>query len=145
MCPTTDSDRVGRPSIAVDEEQIGYLRSLHFSWRKFASLLGVSESTLRRRRKEYTEGNESNWSDITGKSRLQGMQCRSKRKSIWGGACSSGTTLLGVSRSMLSLLTDNLSHAEQIIGGWTPCPPPHSYGPGCRKPFRVYCFWGFFC
>ena len=66
MCQTVHSDRVGRPSIAVDEEQITFLRSLHFSWRKIAGLLGVSESTLRRRRKEYTEGNENNWSAITG-------------------------------------------------------------------------------
>ena len=67
MCQTVHSDRVGRPSIAVDEEQITFLRSLHFSWRKIAGLLGVSESTLRRRRNEHTEGNESNWSAITGK------------------------------------------------------------------------------
>ena len=66
-CQTVHSDRVGRPSIAVDEEQITFLGSLHFSRRKIAGLFGVSESTLRRRRNEYTEGNESNWSAITGK------------------------------------------------------------------------------
>ena len=67
VCQSVHTDRVGRPSIAVDEEQIIFLRSLHFRWRKIASLLGVSESTLRRRRSKYTEGSESNWSVITGK------------------------------------------------------------------------------
>ena len=34
VCPTQEPQGVGRPSIVVNEDQIKYLRSLHFSWKK---------------------------------------------------------------------------------------------------------------
>lgn len=67
-CPTaTTGNRPGRPHYIVEEEQIRFLRELHFSWVKIANLLGVSESTLRRRRILYgmTADEEPNWTMIT--------------------------------------------------------------------------------
>ena len=47
--PTTStSNGPGRPRYVIEEEQIRFLRELHFPWKKVADLLGVSESTLRR-------------------------------------------------------------------------------------------------
>ena len=67
FCQTVDSRRVERPPIIVEEEQITYLRGLHFSWGRIAHLLGISESTLRRRRAEIQdEDHVSHWTDITG-------------------------------------------------------------------------------
>lgn len=43
----------GRPGYVIEEEQIRFLREMHFPWKKIANLLGVSESTLRRRRLMY--------------------------------------------------------------------------------------------
>ena len=58
----------GRPRIIIQDEQIHFLRSLHFSWEKIAWLLGVSESTLRRRRQEMhmTDNEHTTWTNITG-------------------------------------------------------------------------------
>ena len=42
--------RVGRPALYVAEKLIRFLRDLRFTWKKIAELLGISESTLRRRR-----------------------------------------------------------------------------------------------
>ena len=42
--------RVGRPALFVAEKLIRFLRDLRFTWKKIAELLGISESTLRRRR-----------------------------------------------------------------------------------------------
>lgn len=67
VCPTREPQGVGRPAIVVNEDQIQFFRSLHFSWKKIASLLGISESTLRRRRGGIAESNQGNGSDITGK------------------------------------------------------------------------------
>ena len=60
----------GRPRIIIEDEQIHFLRSLHFSWGKIAWLLGVSESTLRRKRQEMhmTDNEQYTWANITGQS-----------------------------------------------------------------------------
>ncbi|CAB3995673.1 Retrovirus-related Pol poly [Paramuricea clavata] len=67
-CPIASTEnRPGRPHYVIGEEQIRFLRELHFSWIKIANLLGVSESTLRRRRILYgmTTEEEPNWAMIT--------------------------------------------------------------------------------
>ena len=65
----TDSrrDGPGRPRYVIEEDQIRFLREMHFPWKKIADLLGVSESTLRRRRLMYgmTNLEESSWTQIT--------------------------------------------------------------------------------
>ena len=43
----------GRPRLYMDQRQIEYLRSLQFSWSEIASLLGLSRSTLYRRRRDW--------------------------------------------------------------------------------------------
>ena len=40
----------GRPALNITKEQIGYLRSIHFSYEKIAQLLHISVSTFQRRR-----------------------------------------------------------------------------------------------
>ena len=67
-CPIASTgNRPGRPHYVIREEQIRFLRELHFSWVKIANLLGVSESTLRRRRILYgmTAEEEPKWETIT--------------------------------------------------------------------------------
>ena len=52
----------GTPVIVVEREQTEFLRELHFSCVKIASLLGISESTLRRRRWELNLSDDNeNW------------------------------------------------------------------------------------
>lgn len=66
-CPTNKLTGAGRPVIVVEREQIEFLRELHFSWVKIASLLGISESTLRRRRRELNLNDDSeNWTVLSG-------------------------------------------------------------------------------
>ena len=67
-CTTEIPTTVGRPKIIIHEEQIQFLRGLHFSWEKIAWLLGISETTLRRRRQGmHMTGNEQHsWTNITG-------------------------------------------------------------------------------
>ena len=66
-CPTTKLTSAGRPVIVIEREQIEFLRELHFSWVKIASLLGISESTLRRRRRELNLDDDSeNWTALSG-------------------------------------------------------------------------------
>ena len=47
------SNRRGRPRFVISQEQLLYLRSLSFTWIEIATLLGVSQMTLYRRREEY--------------------------------------------------------------------------------------------
>ena len=56
----------GRPRFHIPRKQLQGLRALHFSWRKIAEMLGVSEKTIRRRRQELGMliGYESTYSDI---------------------------------------------------------------------------------
>ena len=66
-CPTTNLAGAGRPVVVIEREQIEFLRELHFSWVKIASLLGVSESTLRRRRRELNLNDDNeNWTALSG-------------------------------------------------------------------------------
>eukprot|EP00794_Sanderia_malayensis_P011505 gene11505-12700_t len=62
-CHTQQTGNGGRPLLIVQEEQMEFLRSMHFPWVKIAQLLGISESTLRRRRE--ASGIVSNWSSIS--------------------------------------------------------------------------------
>ncbi|XP_028393179.1 uncharacterized protein LOC114517591 [Dendronephthya gigantea] len=56
----------GRPAVVVKCEQILFLRELHFSWAKIASLLGVSVSTLNRKRNELNIPDEDDsWTTIS--------------------------------------------------------------------------------
>mgnify|MGYP002803594485 FL=1 len=67
-CPIASTgNRPGRLHYVIREDQIRFLRELHFSWVKIANLLGASESTLRRRRILYgmTAEEEPNWATIT--------------------------------------------------------------------------------
>jgi len=67
VCPTTELTGAGRPVIVIERGQIEFLRELHFSWVKIASLLGISERTLRRRRRELNLNDESqNWTVLSG-------------------------------------------------------------------------------
>lgn len=51
--------RRGRPKVSIDEQQLIFLREYSFSWTQIQSLLGVSRSTLWRRRTELgLRGNE---------------------------------------------------------------------------------------
>lgn len=53
-CPKmNDNGGIGRPKFLITKEQIDGLRSLHFSWKKIAEMLGVSERTVRRRKQEF--------------------------------------------------------------------------------------------
>ena len=65
-CPTENSGRRGRPRFLVDEEHVLNLKSLGFNWKKIASILGVSRSTLDRARSGFRrqETNFSNISDL---------------------------------------------------------------------------------
>ena len=66
-CPTTKLTGAGRPVIVIEREQIEFLLELHFSWVKIASLLGISESTLCRRRRELNLNDDSeNWTALSG-------------------------------------------------------------------------------
>ena len=66
-CPKiNDNGGIGRPKFLITKEQIDGLRSLHFSWKKIAEMLGVSERTVRRRRQEFDMaiGNSVTFSEI---------------------------------------------------------------------------------
>ena len=54
----------GRPRYEIDEEQVMFLRSKHFTWRKVAQIFGICDRTLRRKRQEFTARTE-NFSDIS--------------------------------------------------------------------------------
>ena len=43
----------GRPRHPIDQEQLRFLRSLHFSWEDIAAMLGTSAKTVQRRAKEW--------------------------------------------------------------------------------------------
>jgi len=49
---TEHSPRRGRPHFVISQDQLEYLRSLSFTWKDIASLLGVSRMTIFRRRQE---------------------------------------------------------------------------------------------
>lgn len=49
----------GRPRYEIDEDQVTFLRSKHFSWSKIAKMLGISDRTLRRKRKEFNTRQEN--------------------------------------------------------------------------------------
>lgn len=65
--PDSRRNGPGRPPYVIEEEQIRFLRETHFSWKKISDLLGVSESTLWRRRLMYgmTDQEESSWTQIS--------------------------------------------------------------------------------
>ena len=66
-CPTTKLTGTGRPVIIIKRKQNEFLRELRFSWVKIASLLGISESTLRQRRRELNLNDDSEtWTALTG-------------------------------------------------------------------------------
>jgi hypothetical protein len=48
----------------IDEEQVMFLRSKHFTWKKIAQIFGICDRTLRRKRQEFTARME-NFSDIS--------------------------------------------------------------------------------
>ncbi len=49
----TEKTGSGRKTIKITKDQLEHLRSLYFSWQKISELLGVSISTIQRRRREY--------------------------------------------------------------------------------------------
>jgi hypothetical protein len=51
--PLFHSTGPGRPKFMITREQMYYLRSMSFSWVQIANLLGVSYTTIYRRRQEY--------------------------------------------------------------------------------------------
>ena len=56
---------VGRPKFSVSKEQIEFLRTYTFKWVDIADLLGISISTLNRRRVELGVSDEGAFSAIT--------------------------------------------------------------------------------
>ena len=52
-CQTERTSVPGRPRVIITRQQIEALREIHFSWSCVARLLGVSERTLDRRRREF--------------------------------------------------------------------------------------------
>ena len=66
-CPRSKPDvGPGRPQVEVSKEQLEFLRSLHFSWSNIAKLLGVSLSTITRKREQWQMNQEtSQWSEIS--------------------------------------------------------------------------------
>jgi hypothetical protein len=57
----------GRPVVVIQREQIEFLRELHFSWAKIARLLGVSESTIHRKRNMLNIPDEHiSWTTVSG-------------------------------------------------------------------------------
>ena len=67
FCPRSKPDvGPGRPQVEVSKEQLEFLRSLHFSWSNIAKLLGVSLSTITRKREQWQMNQEtSQWSEIS--------------------------------------------------------------------------------
>ena len=63
--PTSQPSIQGRPRFIISREQICYLRSMAFSWIQIARLLGVSYSTIYRRRQEYGLTSLTAGTDIT--------------------------------------------------------------------------------
>lgn len=62
--PVASTDgSIGRPRLVVSREQIEGLQALGFSWSKIATMLGVSRSTLLRRRDEFHISKYSTLSD----------------------------------------------------------------------------------
>lgn len=56
----------GRPQVEISKEQLEFLRSMHFSWSNIAKLLGVSLSTVTRKREHWQMNDEtSQWSEIS--------------------------------------------------------------------------------
>ena len=53
----------GWPKIIVDQEQLEFFRSLHFSWEEIATILGISSKTLKRRAREWNIPNFSTLTD----------------------------------------------------------------------------------
>ena len=67
-CPvyTAANSGPGRPPLSVGKEQIEFLRGLHFSWSNIARLLGISKSTLNRRRAMFhLDPDVSGWSTLS--------------------------------------------------------------------------------
>ena len=60
----TTRNNGGRPRYEIDEEQVIFLRSKHFTWTKIAQILGVCDHTLRRKRQEFS-GRTENFTDIS--------------------------------------------------------------------------------
>ena len=50
---TNRSRPFGRPKLGISQDQVNSLISFGFTWKKVASLLGVSERTLRYRKQEH--------------------------------------------------------------------------------------------
>ena len=44
----------GRHRYEIDEEQVMFLRSKHFTWKKIAQIFGICDRTLRRKRQPYS-------------------------------------------------------------------------------------------
>ena len=50
---SVEDGRVGRPKYLITREQLEHLRNLFFTWTKISEMLGVSVSTIQRRRREF--------------------------------------------------------------------------------------------
>ena len=70
----------GRPKVEVSKEIIGRLFEIHRSWQTVASILGISERTLRRRRTEFQIpvsnpiGPRKTYSEINGEDLLSNVR-----------------------------------------------------------------------
>lgn len=64
LCRPDDDSERGRPRVTVDIEEVEFLHSLNFQWKKIANILGVSRSTLHRRLREEGMQDDLWFSDI---------------------------------------------------------------------------------
>ena len=56
----------GHPRIEIRKEQLEFFRSMHFNWSDIATLLGISVSTITRKRREHQLNDESpQWKPIS--------------------------------------------------------------------------------
>lgn len=54
----------GRPNFQVEKDHVKALRQLGFTWTKISNILGISRSTMNRRRAELGLDSQPNYSDI---------------------------------------------------------------------------------
>ena len=60
-----EQNSVGRPKSEISSDQVNSLLSIGFTWKKIASMLGVSERTLRNKRTEFQNQDIAKYTHVT--------------------------------------------------------------------------------